>query len=147
MSQVENTCVAFWGTLSPLQATPGLSVQQSISPMALRQSGTQESNTISLNVEQLLRPRHREGDEGSLPRGGIATPWSWTPACDVIDSLSGLCRVSRLGCGCSHALSLYVEACSLYYLLYIIYLILIYNCFIARGSQCHRDRNALLSPP
>lgn len=74
--------------------------------MALRQSGTQESNTISLNVEQLLRPRHREGDEGSLPRGGIATSWSWTPACDVIDSLSGLCRVSRLGCGCSHALSL-----------------------------------------
>lgn len=37
-------------------------------------------------------------------RGGLATPWSQTPVCDVIESPSGLCRVSRLGCGFSLAL-------------------------------------------
>lgn len=34
----------------------------------------------------------------------LAILWSQIPACVAIDPLSGLCTVSRLGCGFSHGL-------------------------------------------
>ena len=77
------------------------------------------------------------------PRGDGSATWmlKFTATAKLAESSGGwlslrlgFCWVSGPNRGACPRRALYVEACRLYCLLYIIYLVLIYNCMIARGS-------------